>query len=746
MAYSPDGRLLITGGDDGVTIWNAATAQQLHQLPQTGHVFALSPDGRLLVSSSQTGFSAKLFDRSSLSTGATESPSLVDVLAGHTGSIQDIAFGPDGQIVATASADGTVRTWGLGSVKASQVYRGHQGRVGAVVFHSDGRVLASGDQQPGVVKMWDVTRPAEHNVAINFGPDLMDVEALTFTADDRELAAFGLGGLLKRWDPLSGQVSPDSRLPTNVDWHVPSVRHVFLDAGQKLATVSGEDPTLIKVWNVRDASPVATLAGHTMKVWHVAGDRAGHRVASAANGTADGKAVREVKVWETATGRTLWSATRDNERTLALALNPDGAWLAESHQGISEGKVFGEAWLSPLRDQQRAIPLAVPTGSVRVFTFSRDGSLLAGATDEGAVILWETRTGQAIHPRPIEGEPGLSDLAFNPDGSRLAGVSREAVRVWDVLRGQTMVLLRGAPLRSSYNGFNPRITWSHDGSRLAASNWDRTVSVWDNADVGSFESKEMLRRQAASRSFAWHLDQLGQHPMTAWAQTFHLRRLQDLEPPTAGLRRQRGNYYARLQKWDRALADFPAPDAGEPSGDLDGLPQRALLLLHTGDPEGYHRLLTEVLPPAGKSSNPDSLRLLSRAAVLAPLPDAQTRLALEVVQRCRAAVPPKKDSLDYLGLGRLRAGQLREAGESLREALKLHNNQETAARSTAGLALVHLRAGEPELAKPYLQRSEAWLQEQARRLPREGVAAVASWDWQLWLEVQILHREARTAK
>src|SRR5262249_51621688 len=116
-------------------------------------------------------------------------------------------------------------------------------------------------------------------------------------------------------------------------------------------------------------------------------------------------------------------------------------------------------------------------------------------------------TGKPVHARPLTGPPGVLGLAFSPDGRLLAAVTREQVKVWDVRHAQEVLILRGAPRRPSDGGFNPWVAWSPDGARLAASNWDDSVSVWDSTDLSTPAGRSALRRAFQARAPAWHLEQ-----------------------------------------------------------------------------------------------------------------------------------------------------------------------------------------------------------------------------------------------
>jgi WD40 repeat protein len=119
---------------------------------------------------------------------------------------------------------------------------------------------------------------------------------------------------------------------------------------------------------------------------------------------------------------------------------------------------------------------------VSAIAFGPHGKLAVACRDEG-VRVYDLARGRWMHQPALPGsrEASYADLAFSPDGRRLAGVSREQVQLWDLSTGQAVLTLRGAPPRPSDNAFNPRVAWSPDGRRLAATNWDVSVSVWDSA-------------------------------------------------------------------------------------------------------------------------------------------------------------------------------------------------------------------------------------------------------------------------
>jgi WD40 repeat protein/tRNA A-37 threonylcarbamoyl transferase component Bud32 len=161
VAFAPGGKIAASGGDDGtVRIWDVATAKELQRLETGEKVFcvAFSPDGRQVVSGHwssgtltpdptiQEAYSLRLWD---VKTGQN-----LQTFSGHTGSIWDVAFLPDGKSLVSASADGTVRRWDVDTGQEIQRLD-HPMTVPSLALSADGCRLVTGCHD-GKMRLWDL--------------------------------------------------------------------------------------------------------------------------------------------------------------------------------------------------------------------------------------------------------------------------------------------------------------------------------------------------------------------------------------------------------------------------------------------------------------------------------------------------------------------------------------------------------------------------------------------------------------
>jgi hypothetical protein len=243
LAVRADGKVLAAGRYREVLLLDPATGDELAKIAgQKGPVTALafSPSGsQLAVASGLPGTSGevRVYD---IPPAMASTPRQVLVLEAHHDVIQDLAFAPDGQTLATASYDRLVKLWDVRQGKHLRTLKDHSDSVYGVAFSPDGRLLASAAADRAV-KVWDV---AGGRRLYTLGEATDWVYAVAWSPDGRHLAAGGVDRSLRVW-----QVTADSgRLVHSVFAHEGPVTRLAYAADGKTLYSLGEDRT-VKVWD-----------------------------------------------------------------------------------------------------------------------------------------------------------------------------------------------------------------------------------------------------------------------------------------------------------------------------------------------------------------------------------------------------------------------------------------------------------------------------------------------------------------
>lgn len=149
VAVSPDDRTFVSGDYDGnLTAWRLGSGEQLYNLALEGTVWslAITPDGQSFVS----GGSDRIVRHWDMATGE-----LIQEFAGHTDAVRAVAISPDGQTLVSGSWDSTIKLWDMASGELKATLSGHGDRVVSVAISPDGKTLASGSID-NTLKTWNI--------------------------------------------------------------------------------------------------------------------------------------------------------------------------------------------------------------------------------------------------------------------------------------------------------------------------------------------------------------------------------------------------------------------------------------------------------------------------------------------------------------------------------------------------------------------------------------------------------------
>ncbi len=324
LAFRPDGRQFASASPrEAVKFWAADRDPRAVRLPRgvgggLGLVTALAfhPDGRRLAAVTQAG-ELELWD--------VPEGRLAACLAGVAPDLQAVAWQPGGGLVAVAGGDGKVSLRDGRAGGEVRALEGHRGPVHALAFSPDGALLASGGDDQ-VIRLWEVATGALRHVLLGHPkvpPGNGNVRGLAFHPGGKRLASVGYDSYLRFWDVERGvELSAHSVSGASLSCVT------FDRTGDFLAYGSHAD-TALRLCPVQDGfdeKRVHHLFGAPGALCGVAFTPDGRRLVGASK---DGT----VRLWNTTTFQEVLSLAGPSKGALALALSPDGRYLAAGGVG-----------------------------------------------------------------------------------------------------------------------------------------------------------------------------------------------------------------------------------------------------------------------------------------------------------------------------------------------------------------------------------------------------------------------------
>ncbi|HEU5101727.1 MAG TPA: protein kinase [Roseiflexaceae bacterium] len=475
VAWSPDGRLALTGGEDGtLRVWDIGSGAQLRELK--GHIgsvwsVAWSPDGKQALSGAADG-TLRVWD---VGSGAQ-----LRELKGHTGRVWSVAWSPDGTRLLSGGADATLRVWDASSGALLQTLTGHVGVVRAVAWSPDARRMLSGGEDASA-RIWTLSSDESIILQGHTGAVL----AAAWRADGTQVLTGGSDNTARVWDVASG------RQIRTFAGHTSFVYAAAWSPDGTWALTGSADGT-VRVWDVASGSQARLLRGHSAFVYAAAWSPDGRRALSA---DADGM----LRLWDLAATARMRSLDGAGSIVLSAAWSPDGK---QALTGDGDGVV--RIWDAGTRRQLHA--LAGHRGSALSVTWSPDGTQALSSGADGTIRLWDVMSGQQLYS--FEGQRGIVySVAWSPDGKRaLSGGADGTIQLWDIAGRKQLSQFEG------HVGGVLALAWSPDGKRALSGGADNVIRLWDmSSDLDQSGAatrlvRELKGHQSYVYALAWRPD------------------------------------------------------------------------------------------------------------------------------------------------------------------------------------------------------------------------------------------------
>ena len=481
VAFSPDGQTLVSGSDDKtIKIWQIRDRRLLKTIEHDAEIYsvAFSPDGQTLASG-DTDNKIKFWH--------TDGILLKEIPTAHNADVQSVSFSPDGKILASSSTDRSIKLWNSNDGTLIETFKGHKNAVFSVSFGGDNQTLVSTGADK-TVRIWKSQNDLLQTLPRNRG----EIYSIKFNPQGNILASGSEDKKnIKLWEiPDGGLKETLKEYSSNSKFrHSTSVNSIsFSPEGKTL--VSADNEGWIKLWRTHDGYTIDSLKGHNHAINDVSFSSDGKILASAS-------ADKSVKLWDTKKRSMLATLTEHTSEILDVDFSPNSNILATASMDKTVKIWRIEIPETMLKQEKLPQTLKVillktlkgHSNQVNTVSFSPDGKILASASSDQTIKLWEVKEGTLLET--LNGhKQSIWRVNFSPNGKIIASASSDkSVKLWD-LNGRELKTLNGHNSDVYDVSFNP------DGKIITSASAGGEIKLWrfDSKKLQTYDLDNLLVR------------------------------------------------------------------------------------------------------------------------------------------------------------------------------------------------------------------------------------------------------------